>query len=43
MAVDDITDPVIGLLRRARRISGPATPGKWRQERRDELAACDAA
>jgi hypothetical protein len=41
MAVDDITDPVTGLLRRARRIPGPATPGKWRQERRDELAACE--
>jgi hypothetical protein len=41
MAVDDITDPVTGLLRRARRISGPATPGKWRRERRDELAACE--
>jgi hypothetical protein len=41
MAIDDITDPVAGLLRRARRISGPATPGEWRQERGDELAACE--
>ena len=41
MAVDDIIDPITGLLRRARRIPGPATPGKWRQERRDELAACE--
>ena len=41
MAVDDITDPATGLLRRSRGPDGPATAEEWRQERRDELAACE--
>ena len=41
MAVNDITDPATGLLRRSRGPDGPATAEEWRQERRDELAACE--